>query len=1628
MPYSIQVFLGPGLRGEQTGCAITLILKGESGRVAKATLTGPSGVVQTQLMTMAPSIGNVVEGALAVDGARPCDTPFACETISVSDGHRFWTLDCFGILWRKSDLMPLTLGGSRPYRFSLSMDGDLRGVGGGSPHDRGGSGPIVGVQIRGTDGSMTKPLTLIAKSGRNPGSSPVLQTVLRGADVGAIESVNLTNFVANSPWRFRKMDVLTDDGNVASFEGGLFIGLPYERSMSFPNLLARNPDGEGEGGGGGATAVPIGLECHQRLADIVGGASTPTQSVIKVTCPANCANAASIGLVSGLGTHPASTSVCLAALADGVMSNSGGTLGLTIRETKNRQFLPSLRNVTNIPIFPYRADTAEDADKFLFMPFLLESIDDVDSVVRVVDAFGRLSNVGRLELRGPDNVWGAVCAQGATESFNAEAAKVACREIGYMFGELASGDGGCSGVDGLNYCAGTGVPVITGAIHCRGNEDRLGDCIYYKHESLSACVKHDLDVVVRCTNHPVNAQLPLGTARIVDTGGGPALSGAGRLELYIGPGIVGLGGGGKGGGKGSGGEGWSTVCDDGWTRRSAAVACRSMGYDAVLKHGEPCSGFLGSNYCGDVDAPLAVSMVECEGHEEMLRDCTMEIKEDVYCVHSEDVVLQCQGANGDPSGIGLFQLDDGPRLKRLPLRSLKELRCEDTGRSAVAHLEPPPRPGTSILVTCPQGCEKTSGTASLIGTDVYNPASSVCLAAHHSQLPAPAPFLLVHTHGQVAFTGSTRAGLTSADSSAPTTSAFYLTPSTPELTALLPPPPNLAATSMLGTGRFGYACASKLPQSFLLDRERSLALSSTTNSNTDIGSGAQGGGGNAGVPPGRGALAFYEVVSERSLFTEGLVDPTVAFCNELLPHPITFRGGPDDEVNLSDLPGGQNLPHLESFSILVRLKPSSDPSSAGSWRALVSYSECEGFAFLIDKHGELVFEQECSKYVLYSGIYAKPDVWMTVTVSVDVGRGIVAFAREKEFVEVTALTFPIVWFESMKAGKSATLSYEPFVGEMSHIFIFDQPLYLEEDAFSQRLSAVVDNLGTICARRQPLEPAPVYSDQSYHLCATPCRSESDKRARLLGYRSARDESHAQPVDLDCQASLDNTPAFDGPVGAVFEIACPQTCPVHSAIAMRYNEVFPSRVPICPALLSSEQFRYFLGPNKRAKLQIGPGLQDYVREDSQPQTFPTADLRSFTILGSVNVNAIDCNDNAAVLAHTHRTGTQLYFECPKNCAQTSSGPATKSHDTNGNGFYHAQEPICSAAVREGLLGEGRGTVLLEIASVPAGPSPPELPEDDSPDEPNRDLYSIKPSLVEWQPPYLEFLKINPHRAPPHARSVAFEDRGYRLLSHPGSLDCRPRLLDSMRPSPSSHLVRHSAPRESTLSHHSDADDAAWRLREDPIFCFSSADGSFLPLQHLFTPLFDFKCDRMDLNAHFEVPEERGTLLLRFNPALYATIDLDDQTCRLNTRLDGRKAPKLISVLTPLDYGASNKSRRKPVVITGSLTSSNVDLSAVFENKRGSEKRVICQEENEPRAPSTERDSVASERSKAQDASIFGLDILNCAIRPAERSSDSVLMRRTSLLAWRPAKDRHPREESEDMKTLMVGTTSDNVTGL
>lgn len=640
--------------------------------------------------------------------ANPAD--WACERITVYRDSKYWVFDC--IAENSSDGAEdhprYLLSGNKSYTVSVQT---------GSLKDSGTTGAISMMLL----GTLGKSNAKVMGSDFYTGS--YLTFAIKAADVGEIKGITLSNSAPSDPWYCEYVRILTASDTVTSFPIKRWIGEPYEPSIEVTTT-------EGTSVANFNETTPMDIHCHTRAIDIYAG---PVKRPINITvrCPMNC-QAAALMHVVGSSLHHSSASICTAAIFDGVLTPSGGEVVVSIVGPVAKYF-GAVNPDNRIESEEY--DPSPDKPYYSFYTFLNESIDNIDSNVRLVDAFGKLSSFGRLEVL-KNGKWGTVCNKGKFGAFNEEAANLVCRKLGFKHGIHVLEK--CSSVNDQNLCVPPGYNVSYAGLMCLGNEEDISNCVI--EEPTVDCMSHKDDVIIKCTNSTSHNSIMPGTLRLVDAAGVPSTTGTGRLEYYN--------------------NGFGSICNENWSKTAAKIACREMGYTGLHNDGlvnRDCADVNGVNLCAPITHNIAAVDFKCTGLEKALGQCQHQSGDDVYCTHEQDVILSCAG-NGDPSEFRHKRRIEPftPVMKKM--KRAINLTCYDNLSS---HNEFQMKFGNYVIAMCPQGCK--SDPAALKGTYIYTEDSPICKAAVHAGVigDSGGEIVVIRAITQPTFYGSVMNGITS---------------------------------------------------------------------------------------------------------------------------------------------------------------------------------------------------------------------------------------------------------------------------------------------------------------------------------------------------------------------------------------------------------------------------------------------------------------------------------------------------------------------------------------------------------------------------------------------------------------------------------------------------------------------------------------------------------------------------------------------------------------------------------------------------------------------------------------------------------------------------------------------------
>ena len=480
----------------------------------------------------------------------------------------------------------------------------------------------------------------------------------------------------------------------------------------------------------------IDLKCDQTMKNPdeetnLFGPDYPTHDVnyysVLVRCPANCHKSKNVQ-VYGLGIHPAESPICFSAIVDNAMSLYGGIFSISIFSGYKKYEL-----IQNAPekIYGFEIKSFGASKK----SYVLAKVDNVDIVkkdIRILNSKGELSSHGRLEMRY-EGKWFPICLKGNDK----ESAKIICRDIGYKDGEWknpenSEGKGYCQSYEGENHCAAEATTPLFSNIQCSQNQITFNQCS--KELANPTECTHDFDAIIKCSNvdYSLAIQIPNKTIKL-EMVNKTSNKSTGRLELYL-------------NGK------YQPICHIGFNDNSAKIACKQMGFT----DGKQVTGNDVKQYqINDPKIGFNAKNLDCKGEEGFVSECKMLVY-DINCKHDQDVVIECEGKDGDISGKSQYIKKlpvPPPKLSKLGL-PFRPIDCNLMGYELMFRGDP----GSIYAVKCPNGCQDKPGV--VWGTGVYTSDSYICRAGIHGGIIGPngGMMLLIKVWGQKNYIGSLQNG------------------------------------------------------------------------------------------------------------------------------------------------------------------------------------------------------------------------------------------------------------------------------------------------------------------------------------------------------------------------------------------------------------------------------------------------------------------------------------------------------------------------------------------------------------------------------------------------------------------------------------------------------------------------------------------------------------------------------------------------------------------------------------------------------------------------------------------------------------------------------------------------------
>lgn len=621
--------------------------------------------------------------------------------------------------------------------------------------------------------------------------------------------------------------------------------------------------------------------------------------------------------------------------------------------------------------------------------------------VRIIDYDGKTSYRGRVEVRN-EGIWGTICAQGLDNS----AAKIICKQIGYKEGKFlnpheSKGKNFCSNYEGVNYCGVQYSPILFSHLNCQGNEESIVDC-YRKMADKSFCT-HQYDALIECGNMDTEQYVTFdaNTVRLMDSSNNPTQTGIGRLEILKGT--------------------WGTVCNTKFTKKSAQVLCKQMGYIDGNMLGQPdsdsmCNNVLGVNHCGDFQQSIKLTEVQCLGHEKSIKDCKYS-ESTVACTHFNDVILKCDGY-GDPSGKSQNIKKPkvlNPLIDKLPMPPTFNAKCDTTSKNIHFRGDP----GSIFLVNCPSDC--LSLKSSIIGTGIYSIDSSICRAGLQSGVITNegGNLTLVKAYGQNKYFSSNVRSISSLESNYLKISYFVIAPNSAFNTMI-----SMISNSFLELGNEDKLMESSkfclvpfYDQDKIPENKADLVLRNY-NFNKDLSQESESG-------------VLYSSFIEAS---QGVSDVKAIY--DWKPPNNEFKfDGISNFVDMYIIEVARKILDLKVFTIYFKLRMAGFNNKA---QTILSIGGCEGFSITIDANDELIFDVKCGAITYKSGIYVPVNYNSHVGIVFD-GSKITYYLDGVKYSEVSTY-FNLHYKKKITIGRNSEYESDFFNGKIFFIAFFSESL------------------------------------------------------------------------------------------------------------------------------------------------------------------------------------------------------------------------------------------------------------------------------------------------------------------------------------------------------------------------------------------------------------------------------------------------------------------------------------------------------------------------------------------------------------------------------------------------------------
>lgn len=949
-------------------------------------------------------------------------------------------------------------------------------------------------------------------------------------------------------------------------------------------------------------------------------------------CPHDCWKQGATS-VFGLGIHPEEASICRSAIVDRSMPLTGGVIGIGVTH--------GLNDYQKAPNYADLEIRAHKVSKRSFFTYKVDNVDFMESDMRILDNKGFPSAVGRLEFR-KNGIWGSVCSKKMTQS----AAQRVCRQLKYQDGTLKSlsvdstGDNHfCRSFKGDDFCAPDPNPIHYMALNCDGME---GNDIMKCYREIAQKCTHDEDAIIECTNtnYETSQDPHPGTVRLVDYVGSPAAESNGRLEVYMGQ--------------------WGSVCNSKFTDKAAHVACRQMGFLTGKVMGSPgetgfCSKYKGKNYCGNQQ--ISLSEVDCKGDEENIKSCggTSTVS---GCNHEQDIIVSCEGSNGDTSGRSQLPHPEvfAPQLGKLPLLPIVTAKCDTKSNEQIFRGDP----GSIFLVNCPSNCETTGGI--IWGTGIYTSDSAICRAAIHTGV--------IHDEG----------GLVEIIRQ-PGLSEYFAT----------------KHNSIDSTPYKAWA------SSFTVTRPNSLAikLSQSINGKEKV--------------TGQKTLSFLEM-SEKNLLSKSMGSTKPVF--SWFPPVANFEfDGKETKIKTQGVNGVEKTKTLtSSLAIATRI---TSKSSSGKQETIVSHSACGGFAMLIKDNHELSFGERCNENMWGTGYYVPVNEAVSIVVNYD-GASVDLYVNGKLFNR-RKIKFNFKLEQNLDIGSYEENS-EFFKGAISYALFYDGPLPLNKikklalkSPTEQNKGKKLKNVFTLDNRlclsdctNNPIPgspgaaapPACARANQGDYPTGDVNEGMGENEGKDPNSNTVADEvskeeekkveevNEAGTNQLKCEATATEK-EFEGVTGKFFRVNCPKNCAHHPEGNVFGNLIYSDDSSICKSAIHAGFIKNEEGGEFLVEIANGVEKYDSSFKNEINSAARGANTRSFVLKEATPLVKISCEETGASSKFVGPANSKFTVMCPPECSKVDS-------KVYGNDVFTDDSSVCQAAIYAGVLTDKGGEVSFLIS--------------------------------------------------------------------------------------------------------------------------------------------------------------------------------------------------------------------------------------------------------------------------------------------------------------------------------------------